>query len=149
MKSLRIVDGDIQLSVARRADFVYGKQKLFQDLQLWLFEPFGIGPTSPNFGSYLGSYVGHADLEAAAADIEAEVRRVLSLYQTWQMERLTKARDRRELGYWSRAEILEEIVEVKTKIRHDAVAVRVKLRTLAQAQQSLTIQFDVPTSGLR
>ncbi len=59
---MRVVDGDIQLGVGQRLDFVYGKNKLLQDLSLWLMEPLGTGFTTPNFGSRLDSMSGSADV---------------------------------------------------------------------------------------
>lgn len=143
MKSISIQDGDIQLSVSRRMDFVSGEAKLRQDLELWLRESLGIGPTSPGFGSRLSSYLGMADVNTSRVLIDAEVRRVLSLYQAWQLDRLRKAKNSGQLQSWSRSEVLDEVVSVKTTVEEDRVVVAITLKTLREGL--LDVMLTLPT----
>lgn len=147
MKSLALANGDIDIGAGRRAAVVAGKSKLLQDLALWLHEPYGLGPTTPRFGSLLTSYIGSSDEEAMIGSVVLEVRRILALYQAAQQEKLTRARREGTLGLWSRGEVLQEITSVKAKINLDAVIVTVRLKVLGQdGEQTMTI--DLPTGAV-
>lgn len=130
MKTLRLKDGDLSIDLGRRLEFVRGRDKLLQDLKLWLLEPLGTGFTTPSFGSLVEGFIGSDDPEEVAADLAAEIRRVILLYQRWQLERITAARTEGTLGYWTKSEIIEEIVEVKTRAVYDTVEVKISLKTL-------------------
>lgn len=148
MKSIAIKDGDIDLALSRRMDFVRGKQKLLQDLRMWLSEPYGIGPTTPQFGSTLSDMIGTEDPELAAVQINAEVRRILGLYQSHQMERLRIAKARGTLGSWSRSEILQNVVDVASVVNLDKVRVVVKIRTLNENIEDLRFDVTITTGGV-
>lgn len=131
MRSLQIRDGDLVLGVGRRAALVYGKEKLLQDLRLWLLEPFGMGFTTKQWGSRLGEFVGGSNPELFQAEVESEIRRILTLYQAWQYERVQQAQYDGQTRNWSRSEILAEITEVSSQVFMDRIVVRVEIRTLA------------------
>ncbi len=80
MKSLKVRDGDFVLATNHRVEFAYGKDKLLQDLKLWLLEPLGIGYTSRSFGSTLESLVGENSPEQHRIQVVSEIQRVLGLY---------------------------------------------------------------------
>lgn len=141
MKTVRITNGDIVLSVSRRMDFVYGQEKLVQDLKHWLAEPMGLGPTTRTFGSYLSEYIGTDDPESMKTLVSAEVKRVLGLYQAHQMRRLTQAKKNGTLGMWSRQEVLEEVVGVEVSSDLDAVSVHISVRTMANSDLSFSIHL--------
>ncbi len=151
MKCLRILDGDISFTTGRRAEFVYGKDKLLQDLKLWLMEPFGIGPTTPSFGTSLNEMIGEDRADALVAKVRAEIQRVLSLYQAFQFERLRLAKKNGTLAYWSRQEILQEITDVRVNATLDRVEVVVSLTTMSQAGQNnaVSLPLAITTSGLQ
>ena len=142
VKSLKIRDGDISLSLGRRAQFVTGKEKLVQDLTLWLLEPLGTGTTTPRFGTILEEMIGVDDPREQEARVHAEITRVLSLYQSWQIKRLKDATLRNALSSWSRAEILQEIVSVETEVIGSRLVVRVKLNTLAGSKLDVSLFLD-------
>lgn len=143
MKTLALADGDLVVGLSRRAQFVAGKDKLIQDLKLWLAEPLGWGPTTPNFGSLLDSYVGNADPQTAAVRIEAEVRRVLGLYQTFQFQRLRQAKERGTLSYWNRSGILAGIKDVTSEVLYDRVIIVVTIQTMSNNEADQTVKLEV------
>jgi hypothetical protein len=51
--SLRVEGGDLVVGNKRALEVVTGKEKLFQDLKLWLLERVGTDPSTPTFGSRL------------------------------------------------------------------------------------------------
>ena len=140
MRSFRVRDGDLDIGAGRRAEFVDGEEKLMQDLSLWLLEPLGIGPTTPNFGSQLPDMVGAPDAEEEVAEVESEVGRILSIYQANQIERLREARDRGVLQNWSKSEILNDIVSVTARSQDDAINVDAVIVTAAKAELSISAQ---------
>jgi len=149
MKSIAIVGGDIALSLSRRMDFVRGKDKLLQDLRLWLSEPIGTGISSPRFGSTLYSMVGDVDPEMLAGRVTTEVRRVLGLYQQTQVQALKRARQEGTLGSWHKSEILQEVVDVKTVAQYDRIKVTVTLRTLSSTLGDITLSLDATLGGVQ
>lgn len=146
MKTIRIVDGDIELSIGRRMDFVRGKDKLFQDLKHWLLEPMGASPTARSFGSYLSEYIGQDDTQVGMALVTSEIRRILEVYQENQIKGLQRAKAEDELHLWSKSEVLEEIVHVEAFQLYDAVRVKIQLRTMAD--DGLAMDFDIPLDSI-
>lgn len=129
MKSIRIKDGDLVIGPGRRLDVTTGRGKLLQDLRLWLLEPLGVGFTTPNFGSILGDMVGSIDIDDVAVDVEEEVRRILTLYQASQLERIRAAQDAGRLVNFSRREVLDRIDKVEATVIGDRVQVTAHIRT--------------------
>src|SRR5438105_4488925 len=122
MKSFEISDGDLSISKSKRVNLVQGREKLIQDLTLWLLEPLGIGFTTPSFGSTLntvaprddvgrgqGRFVGRSFTEDRALEVEAEIDRILHLYQQNQIQRIKNAQAQGTLYTFSRKEILDSI----------------------------------------
>src|SRR5579871_2229912 len=91
MKSFRVKDGDISLTLGDQAEAVYGGDKLQQDLKLWLMEPYGTGFTTPLFGSNLGEMIGEINSDYMKSKVVAEVQRILGLYQKSQLQKIQLA----------------------------------------------------------
>jgi len=139
MKSIRLEDGDLAITLGRSTGFVYGKDKLLQDLELWLREPLGQGTTTPRFGSLLDTFLGNARRDSIETEISNEVQRVLGLYQANQMLRLKEAKDIGQLRFWSKDQIVQKIDNVKTTFVYDRAEVQVLLTTLARSSVELDI----------
>lgn len=142
MKSFRVVDGDMEIGASRRASVVIGTPKLIQDLSMWLLEPFGTGFTTPSFGSLLNSYVardsagrlqgafvGRQSATQMQAEVEAEVDRVLNLYQQAQIQKIRQAQIDGRLYLYTRAEILDAINSVTSSTDADRAIVRASIST--------------------
>jgi hypothetical protein len=146
LRSLRVKDGDIALDSSHRASFVVGDRKLLQDLALWLMEPLGVGLTTPDFGSQLWDLIGSVNPSARAAEVEAEVSRILSLYQATQFARIKSARDNGTLYLFAPSEILNKIESVVATPVDDRVDVSVKIQTASGGQ--MTIPLTVSPEGV-
>lgn len=155
MKNFRVSDGDLDISRANRVDMVQGRDKLVQDLTLWLLEPLGIGFTTPNFGALLnyvdrvgvrrrqeGHFIGRGLDEQRAAEVESEVDRILNLYQQNQIEKIRQAQLQGRLYLYRRAEILDSIDQVASRIDRDRMIVRAAITSGANSDITLMSLID-------
>lgn len=155
MKNFRITDGDLDIQTSKRVDLVTGRDKLAQDLTLWLLEPIGTGFSTPGFGSTLnsvvtrdtrgrreGRYIGQPYTEDALVEVEAEVDRVLNLYQQDQVQKVRQARSEGRLYLYSKREILDSVDEISSQRDNDIAHVTVKITTGANQDLALLAQVD-------
>ena len=142
MKTLQVSNGDLVLDTGGRLQFLQGTSKLVQDLTLWLQEPISTGFSTPNFGSILPGLIGSEINQATIATVQAEVQRILSLYQTQQVLSLKTAQNLSQLGYWNKSEIINSITTVKAYQNYTAIVVEVTLTTLTNGQLSLQLYID-------
>lgn len=149
MKAFQLIDGDIALGPGNRATLVYGRDKLLQELKLWLQEPFGVGYTTPNFGSRLSSLIGEDSPDLLASEVEDEIRRVLSNFQAWQIERLHIAKLRGETMLFSKREILNSVEDVSVQVVRDKIVVSVRISTLSDYEEDITIPIVVDDFGVQ
>ena len=135
---------------------VRGRDKLVQDLTLWLLEPLGTGFMTPGFGSTLntvvardsrgrqqGRFIGRPFNERVAAEVESEVDRVLNLYQQDQVQKIRSAQLQGRLYLYSKKEILNSIDDINTTIDNDRAIVQAAITT--GANQDLTLLAEVDT----
>jgi hypothetical protein len=155
MKNFRITDGDLDLGQSKRADLVTGRDKLIQDLVLWLLEPLGTGYSTPGFGSLLnsivtvgtrsrreGRFIGQEFTEDLAVEVEAEIDRVLSLYQQNQVQNIRAARIAGRLYLYSKTEILDSINGITSSRDGDRAIINVDISTGANKDITLLTQAD-------
>jgi len=147
MKTLQVTNGDIQLDSGGRLQFLQGTSKLVQDLTLWLKEPLGTGFTTPNFGSTLPSMIGGTIGTATIVQIQAEVQRILNLYQSQQILSLKTAQNLSQLGYWNKSEIINSINSVQASQSYNSIVVNVTMTSLANTQ--LSIALFINSNGVR
>lgn len=145
MKSFRVREGDLVVT-AGTAETVSGSDKLIQDLTLWLQEPIGTGFTTPRFGSILPSLIGRGDPEAVVMEVQSEVQRVLSLYQTYQFEKIKAAKMNGRLYTFSRREILNRIYAVKAVAVGNAVHVQARIQT--GAGDDIDVPLSITSNGV-
>ena len=147
MKTLQVTNGDIQLDSGGRLQFLQGTSKLVQDLTLWLKEPLGVGFTTPNFGSTLPSMIGGTIGTATIVQVQAEVQRILNLYQSQQILSLKTAQNLSQLGYWNKSEIINSINSVQASQSYNSIVVNVTMTSLANTQ--LSIALFINSNGVR
>jgi hypothetical protein len=90
-KSLALVGGD--LSVRNRGfETVTARDKLVQDLALWVMERLGDDPDNPDLGTRFDSedYIGVGFQQAIADDAKIEMQQMLDTYQTNQLNKIKK-----------------------------------------------------------
>lgn len=133
---------------------VQGRDKLVQDLTLWLLEPLGIGYTTPNFGALLNyvdvnrgrvssHFIGHVMDGQREAEVEAEVDRILNLYQQDQVQKIRRAQIEGRLYLYRTSEILDSIQEVASRTDKDRMIVRAAITS--GAGQDITLLANVDT----
>lgn len=152
--SLRVEGGDIVVGSSRSLEVVTGKQKLFQDLKLWILERIGTDPATPLFGSTLDggtingqelpSFIGQLASQENLNFIKSEV---LDLLQKYQQAQLAKMK-RELIEYGGRHtlsgdEILHTIDSVSVRQIDTTVLVRVTCTTMNKTNFNLTIPLAV------
>lgn len=142
MHKLKVQNGDLVLGPNNQLATVRGREKLVQDLTLFLMEPIGTSYLTPRFGSTLNgmssrdsmgrqeaTFVGHNIDEVRVAEIAAEIDRVLSVYQQGQVNAIKDAKSNGMLYMFSRGEILNTINGIESDVFEDGVVVRANLTT--------------------
>lgn len=141
--SLHVRGGDLSPAGRNGAAIVSGQQKLVQDLRHALLEPRGTDPANPSYGSTLdgginpdgtvvGTNIGEAITRERMADIETEVRRILTVHQTEQVERIKRETQRYNGKHTlTPGEMLYAIEAIDTMAIQDTVLVRARMRTRA------------------
>ena len=147
MKTLQIQNGDILLDSGGKLQFIQGTSKLVQDLTLWLKEPLGVGYTTPNFGSTLTSMIGGTIGTATIVQVQAEVQRILNLYQSQQILSLKTAQNLSQLGNWNKSEIINSINSVQASQSYNSIVVNVIMTSLSNTQ--LSIALFINSNGVR
>lgn len=125
--------GDLSV-LGRSTRLVSGTDKLIQDLNCWLREAYGVDRFHRSYGSVLPSFIGRVITDDALFEVEVEVRRVLQNYQAVQIRHL-----RETPSVFSRAELLDEIIDVKVTPSYDRVNVHIKIRTASGEVGSLKV----------
>ena len=156
MKNFQIKKGDLALNSTRRVAMVRSKDKLIQDLTLFLLEPLGTGFTTPGYGSTLtlletsegGSrFIGRWTNEAFVAEIQGEVDRVLNLYQQSQIEKIRTASNRGELNNFTKGEILNSIDAIQAIIGQEPGSVLVSAYITTGIGQNVSFILENNATG--
>jgi len=148
-KSLSLVNGDLEIS-NRSLQVVKGKDKLFQDLSLYLREKVGTDPMTPTYGSTLDGgvlnnqnvapFIGMTLNPLVSGQIQSEVFRIISAYQKQQ---LAKIKDEASIyqgkNTLDKDEVIYTIDSISTSSVGTTVVVRVTLTTLSNQQINLTL----------
>lgn len=160
MKNWRVTNGDLDINKSNRVDMVQGRDKLIQDLTLWMLEPLGIGFTTPNFGALLnyldigpkgrasGHFIGRNLDEQRAAEVESEIDRILNLYQQDQIQKIKRAQLEGRLYLYRRTEVLNSIQEVASRIDGDRMIVRASITSGANQDISLLARVDTEETDI-
>ena len=87
-QSFQLQNGDLIVSNGRAFQVVKNKDKLAQDLRLWVLEQFGADPNTPEYGSNFDSYIGSPMDQGAINQVQAEILRLLQQYQAMQVDNM-------------------------------------------------------------
>lgn len=151
--NFKIQRGDLVVGSGRMYERVAGLTKLQQDLELWLLEHIGSDPSTPTYGSSLDggiingepfpSYIGQLSTAGRVREIEAEVRRILELYQETQINKMQL--EMAQFGKHTLAadEILATIDDIQSAAQGDLIIVRVRISTASAQQLSITVPAQV------
>lgn len=120
--SFAIADGDL-VQKGSQLELVFGKEKLTQDIFLWIMERYGADRFHVNMGSILQEFIGSIAGESTNAEVHAEIFRILQNYQALQLRRF---KEHPEL--LSASELLVSVDEIVTNTNYDTVNVAIRLR---------------------
>jgi hypothetical protein len=97
-KSLQLLNGDLVVSSGRNFNIVQGRNKLAQDLVLWIQERVGTDPSNPTLGTSLDggvingisqeSLIGFPYTPATLQKIQQELASLFSQYQQRQLDKI-------------------------------------------------------------
>jgi len=139
MKTIQVSNGDLVLDSGGRLQFVVGADKLTQDLALWLEEQYGIGYTTPNFGSTLYSMIGGAVTSSTLSQVQAEIQRILSLYSAQQLQILQNLQQSSQLSYYNKSEIIQSIGDITVLQGTGYINATITISTLSTQQFNLNL----------
>ena len=139
MKTLQVTNGDLALDTGGRLQFVIGSNKLVQDISLWLQEDFGIGFTTPNFGSILQGLIGSGITSSSVSTVQAEVSRVISLYRAQQIQTLQAIQQSSQLSNYNKSEIIQSVSDITVAQGTGFISVLVSLTTLTGSSVALNL----------
>ena len=131
--SFMVAEQDIKLK-GSHVGLVYGRDKLIQDLTLWLTERYRSDRFHSNYGSILDGFIGEVMDPMTASEVEAEVYRVLQNYQMVQYRRMQD--DPTSL---SPEEVLVEVEDVNAKVDFDSVVVVISIVTGTRARGTFRV----------
>lgn len=156
-KSLAVVNGDLVIGAGRAFGTVSGRDKLLQDLRLWVLEKMGVDPSTPTYGNTLdGSVVDGIEHEGFIGQLMTqdnlnEIRNiVIDLLQRYQVMQFEKIRQETLMylgeNTLDEGEVLERIDSVDVKSIGTTVLVSVRVTTLDE--QSFRLTIPVPNGAL-
>lgn len=136
--SLKVVNGDLSVT-AGKFDIVQGKDKLTQDLTLWLTERYRDDRFHPTYGSILDGYIGGViNAQDTIVRVQSETLRVLSNYMQIQMARFRESPQK-----FQPSELLQSVNGVEVSLSYDKVIVLVRITTAARTTTSISVGFGV------
>jgi phage baseplate assembly protein W len=147
MKTIQVSNGDIVLDSGGRLQFVVGTNKLVQDLALWLEEQYGIGFTTPNFGSMLYSMIGGPITSSTLSQVQAEIQRILALYSAQQLQTLQNLQQSSQLSYYNKSEIIQSIGDITVLQGTGFINANVAISTLNG--QQLNLNLLITSNGIQ
>lgn len=146
--SLRLRHGDLAVE-NNQLEAVTAEHKLIQDLRCAILERMGTDPSHPGFGSIIDggrrngreieSVIGRTDWPYVRLEIEADLRRIVSEYQSRQLARAKSDSLTYNKTTLTTGEVLIGISELQVRRSLDAVFIGVRLRTAAGRTISITV----------
>jgi len=150
-KSFKISNGDLSVGVALSYETVSGRNKLTQDLRLWILEQLGIDPSTPSYGSrldgsiingaYSSGFIGEMMTIEKLLEIRSEIASIIQQYQQVQLDRIQRdSIDFQGQQTQDPDEVLYRIDSIDVKPLGDSALARVVCQTLAKN----TIRIIIP-----
>jgi len=144
-KSLAFRNGDLIIGPGRAFESVSGKEKLLQDLKLWILERVGTDPATPSYGSNLDSdqIIGEMGTADTLNRIRIDVLNLLQKYQNMQYQKL-RAETIQYAGKTTldKEEIIQEVTSVDVKAIDTTALVQVFITTLTGNVLKLTLPVE-------
>lgn len=137
MFSLRLVDGDLQIS-AGAYQLCDGTVKTEQDVTLALGEPLGNDRFHPGFGSQLINYIGLPLTQTTQYQIEQEIARVIQNYAAVQYDLVQQDALSQTPSRFTTAEIIGEVTSITVSSAQDTVTAVIGIQTADEQDILLT-----------
>lgn len=142
-QSFSLVNGDLVVTSGRAFQVVTNKNKLIQDLRLWIIEHFGDTPNTPEYGSKLDDYIGMPLTQGTINLVQAEIIRVLQQYQAMQVGNM----QRDTILYHGSStldpsEVITSVDSLTVQAVGTMILVQVSISTLAEDQVQLSIPIN-------
>lgn len=152
--SLQLRNGDLTIGGASLGT-VNNQAKLVQDLRCAILERMGTDPDHPWFGSLIDggrlngveqeSLIGTSNWNLAALSIEAEIRRIVSQYQTQQINRTQADRTTYGKPTLTPQELLMSVANVEFFQAQDNLLCRVTLVTGTGTELPINVPLGTAT----
>lgn len=134
--SLRLKNGDLTTN-GSVLSLSYGKDKLLQDVDLWLREIYQVDRFHPTYGSVIENFIGNIINIRTEHDIRAEVYRVMTNLQNLQLRRLKTNPTK-----YTPDELLHSVSNVFTQVNFDTIAVTVVFQSVSGVLQSTRLHIS-------
>lgn len=152
-KSLAVINGDLVIGPGRSYQIVSGKDKLKQDLKLWVLERIGSDPLLPDYGSLFDggivngqtqeSYIGNVANPQVLSELRALTIKLVNNYQTMQYN---KMQDEAVLYQGKNTldsdEVIDKLTAVNVVQSGTTILIQVVISTLAGSLLKVTIPLD-------
>lgn len=152
--SLKITGGDLTVGSGRAFETVSQREKLGQDLRLWVLERMGTDPATPNYGTTLDggrvngqevdSLIGQMLTNERIVEVRAQLANMCSQYQQVQLAKIQ--RDMTQFAGQTTLtpeEILQVVQNIEVKSSGTTIIARITILTMAGSQISITIPVAV------
>lgn len=151
-KSLALINGDLAIT-GRSFSIVSGRDKLAQDLTLWVLEKVGTDPATPTYGNTLDggvvngvqipSMVGQMLTQESMTTIQGIVQNLLQQYQQGQLVKMKAEIAQYGNSTLSNDEVIYSIDGIQVANLGDIVIIQANLTTLAKANLTVTIPLTI------
>lgn len=135
--SFKLRDGDLSTNGSVLA-LAYGKDKLLQDVNLWLKELYQVDRFHPSYGSVIDNFIGNIINIRTEHDIIAEVYRVMTNLQNLQVRRLKINPEK-----YTPDELLHSVTNVFTQVRFDTIVVTIFFQSVSGVVQSTKVNIKI------
>ena len=135
--SLKLGEGDLSLR-GSTFDIVQGRDKLVQDLDLWLRERYGADRFHVRMGSVLQDFIGGIINNSSSVAVQKEILRILQNYKAVQTKAIKENPQK-----FSASEMLVSIEDVQVTVLFDTIYATIKFRNGVNQMSSLTVSTGI------
>lgn len=152
--SLAITNGDLTIGPGRKFESVSGRDKLTQDLKLWVLERIGTDPLLPTYGSIydggiingqvVDSFIGEVASLEARNNIRIATLDLLGKYQAMQFDKM-----RSETLLYNGQNTLdaEEVIDQITSVNVIQVDTTILIQVILTNLAGTTLKLTIPLSN--
>lgn len=136
MYTLKLTNGDLDFT-SRRGTVIRGREKLKQQLGLWVSESYGIDRFHPRYGCRLQDFIGSNRSNQFMTSAENELRRVINLYISQQAEQFDKAPQN-----FDKSEVIIQVLLISSYFKLESLYCAVSVKTMANVVETFEYEVD-------